>query len=194
MKFQTEHKLMQRCLELAIAGLGKVHPNPLVGCVIVHNGKIIGEGYHQQFGGPHAEIFALARAGKKSNGATLVTNLEPCVHFGKTPPCIDAIIHSGISKVVIATEDPNPLVKGKGIRRLRDAGIKVHIGVMRREAECLNEKFFKFMKLESPSLVLKLLKHLMAIWPISTANLNGLHPWKHAGKCIVFAVNTMLFW
>lgn len=151
---------MQRCLELASAGLGKVHPNPMVGCVIVRNGHIIGEGSHQQFGGPHAEIFALSRAGKKSKGATLVTNLEPCVHFGKTPPCVDAIIHSRISQVVIATEDPNPLVKGKGIRKLRDAGIQVHIGVMKKEAERLNEKFFKFMKTGTPFVGIKIAQTL----------------------------------
>lgn len=192
---------MQRCLELAIAGLGKVHPNPLVGCVIVHNGKIIGEGYHQQFGGPHAEIFALARAGKKSNGATLVTNLEPCVHFGKTPPCIDAIIHSGISKAVIATEDPNPLVKGKGIRRLRDAGIKVHIGVMRREAECLNEKFFKFMKTGIPFVGIKIAQtldgymadiHGKSKWVTSMEARREVHRLRGEYDAVLVGANTVL--
>ena len=110
---------MQRCLELARKGAGKVNPNPMVGCVIVQNGKIVGEGFHRKFGGPHAEIFALKHAGKKAKGATLYVNLEPCAHFGKTPPCTDAIIQSGISQVVIASKDPNPLVGGKGIRRLR---------------------------------------------------------------------------
>jgi len=156
----SEQALMQRCLDLARNGLGKVSPNPMVGCIIVQNGKITGEGFHRQFGGPHAEIFALLHAGKKAAGATLFVNLEPCVHFGKTPPCVDAIIQSGISKVVIASKDPNSLVNGKGIQRLREAGITVKTGVLRKEAELLNEKFFKFMNTGLPFVGIKLAQTL----------------------------------
>lgn len=151
-----EKELMLRCFELARKGCGNVSPNPLVGCVIVKNGKIIGNGYHKQFGGPHAEIFALLQARNKAKGATLFVNLEPCAHFGKTPPCVDAIIKSGISNVVIASEDPNPLVSGKGIRRLRENGIQVKCGLLRKEALSLNEKFYKFMRTGYPYVGLKL--------------------------------------
>ena len=151
---------MQRCLDLARKGAGKVNPNPMVGCVIVRNGKIAGEGFHEKFGGPHAEIFALERAGNKTKGATMYITLEPCVHFGKTPPCVDAIIHAGISKVVVASKDPNPLVNEKGIRRLREAGIQVNVGVLQKEAELLNEKFFKFMKSGLPFVGIKLAQTL----------------------------------
>jgi diaminohydroxyphosphoribosylaminopyrimidine deaminase / 5-amino-6-(5-phosphoribosylamino)uracil reductase len=152
----NEQSFMQRCLDLARNGMGKVGPNPMVGCVIVQKGKIIGEGFHKQFGGPHAEIFAIVRAGRKAHGAALFVNLEPCAHFGKTPPCSDAIIQSGVSKVVIASKDPNPLVNGKGIRRLCEAGITVKTGVLKKEAEVLNEKFFKFMKTGLPFVGIKL--------------------------------------
>jgi len=151
---------MQRCLELARKGAGMVNPNPMVGCVIVRNGKIVGEGFHKKFGGPHAEIFAMKRAGKKTKGATLYVNLEPCTHFGKTPPCTDAIIQTGISQVVIASKDPNPLVSGKGIRQLRRAGIRVEVGLLQKEAELLNEKFFKFMKTGLPFVGIKLAQTL----------------------------------
>ena len=138
-------RMMQRCLALAKRGAGQVSPNPLVGCVIVRNGRIVGEGWHRRFGGPHAEIFALLRAGPSAKGAVAYVNLEPCAHFGKTPPCVDALIRAGIAKAVIAAADPNPLVHGRGIRRLRNAGIRVDVGCLKTEAESLNEKFFRFM-------------------------------------------------
>jgi len=156
----NEQTFMQRCLGLARNGQGRVSPNPMVGCVIVQNGKVVGEGFHRQFGGPHAEIFAIIHAGRKAHDATLFVNLEPCVHFGKTPPCADAIIQSGISKVVIASKDPNPLVNGKGIKRLREAGIAVKIGVLQKEAVLLNEKFFKFMNTGLPFVGIKLAQTL----------------------------------
>jgi diaminohydroxyphosphoribosylaminopyrimidine deaminase / 5-amino-6-(5-phosphoribosylamino)uracil reductase len=156
MKAFNENIFMQRCLRLALKGAGMVNPNPMVGCIIVRNGKIVGEGFHKKFGGPHAEIFALKHAGKKTKGATLYVSLEPCAHFGKTPPCTDAIIKAGISQVVIASKDPNPLVSGKGIRRLRGAGIQVKVGLLKKEAELLNEKFFKFIKTGLPFVSIKL--------------------------------------
>jgi diaminohydroxyphosphoribosylaminopyrimidine deaminase / 5-amino-6-(5-phosphoribosylamino)uracil reductase len=160
MKAYDEHMTMQRCLKLARKGEGMVNPNPMVGCVIVRNGKIVGEGFHRKFGGPHAEIFALNHAGKKAKGATLYVSLEPCTHFGKTPPCTDAIIQSGISHVVIASKDLNPLVSGKGIRQLRGAGITVKVGLLQKEAEHLNEKFFKFIKTGLPFVGIKLAQTL----------------------------------
>lgn len=144
-----------RCLELAEGGIGFVHPNPLVGCVIVNKGKVVGEGFHSKFGGRHAEIMALKNAGRKARGGTLYVNLEPCSHHGKTPPCTDAIIRSGIRTVVASSRDPNPLVAGRGFRRLRQAGIRVMTGTLRREARELNEKFFKFMETGMPFVGMK---------------------------------------
>jgi diaminohydroxyphosphoribosylaminopyrimidine deaminase/5-amino-6-(5-phosphoribosylamino)uracil reductase len=136
---------MQRCLELAAKGLGHVAPNPMVGCVIVHDGAIISEGYHETFGAPHAEPNAIRQLGdevlKKS---TLYVNLEPCSHYGKTPPCADLIIHKGIRKVVVGSLDPNPLVAGKGIQKLKDAGIEVVHGVLENECRELNKRFLTF--------------------------------------------------
>jgi diaminohydroxyphosphoribosylaminopyrimidine deaminase/5-amino-6-(5-phosphoribosylamino)uracil reductase len=114
---------------------GNTSPNPLVGCVIVKKGKIIAEGYHEKFGGLHAEINALNKAGEKAKGAEMYVSLEPCNHYGKTPPCVDAIIKAGIKKVVVALQDPNPLVNGKGINELKKAGIKVESGLMEEKAK-----------------------------------------------------------
>jgi diaminohydroxyphosphoribosylaminopyrimidine deaminase/5-amino-6-(5-phosphoribosylamino)uracil reductase len=160
MKANNENIIMQRCLRLALKGAGKVNPNPMVGCVIVRNGEIMGEGFHEKYGGPHAEIVALIRAGKKAKGAALYVSLEPCAHFGKTPPCTDAIIQAGISQVVIASKDPNPLVNGQGMQRLRAAGIRVKVGLLQKEAELLNEKFFKFMETGLPFVGIKLAQTL----------------------------------
>jgi diaminohydroxyphosphoribosylaminopyrimidine deaminase/5-amino-6-(5-phosphoribosylamino)uracil reductase len=151
---------MRRCLALAEKGLGLVSPNPMVGCVIVRNGKTIAEGYHRRFGGSHAEVITLRKAGKKARGATLYVNLEPCTHFGKTPPCVDAIIASGIKTVVAAVNDPNPFVLGAGVRQLRKAGVRVRIGIMKKEAEILNEKFFTFMKTGLPFVAVKVAQTL----------------------------------
>lgn len=146
----TAEKYMNRCFELALKGYGFVSPNPLVGCVIVKNGHVVAEGYHKRFGGPHAEVNALSSAGRKARGATLYVNLEPCVHFGKTPPCADTIIEAGISKVIAGSRDPNALVGGKGFEKLKRAGITVHNAILRRQAERLNEKFYSFMKTGLP--------------------------------------------
>lgn len=149
---------MQRCLKLAKRGNGYVSPNPMVGAVIVQKGEKIAEGFHSYYGGPHAEINAIHQALKRKRtlvGATLYVNLEPCFHFGKTPPCVDAIIQNGISRVVIAILDPNPLVAGKSIKKLKRKGVHCSIGVLNREAELLNEKFFKFIKTEKPFVSVK---------------------------------------
>lgn len=149
---------MHRAIQLAKRGEGFVSPNPLVGAVFVKNGRAIAQGYHKKFGGDHAEIAAIKDAGKKRvflTGSTLYINLEPCVHFGKTPPCVSSLIKSGISRAVIAMKDPNPFVCGRGIKFLRKAGIKVVVGCLKKEAEVLNEKFIKWMKSSLPFIAMK---------------------------------------
>lgn len=151
---------MLECLMLAERGAGYVSPNPLVGAVVVKNGKVVGRGYHRRFGGPHAEVYALRHAGKKSRGGTLYVNLEPCCHYGKTPPCTELIIHSGIKRVVLGMRDPNPLVDGKGIRILRSKGIKVDVGVLEAECRKLNEIFVKYVTTGLPFVSLKIAQTL----------------------------------
>jgi len=146
---------MGEALKLAAKGVGWTNPNPMVGAVIVKNGKIIGKGYHKRFGGPHAETEALAVAKEGARGATLYVTLEPCAHFGKTPPCADAVIKAGIKRVVCASVDPNPQVRGRGIAKLKKAGIPVLVGVMEREARVLNEAFFASHEKKRPFVVLK---------------------------------------
>jgi len=138
---------MQAALKLARRGIGSVEPNPAVGAVIVKNSRIIGRGWHKKFGGPHAEINALEdckKLGDSPQGATMYITLEPCCHYGKTPPCTDAIVAAGLAKVVVATIDPSEHANGKGIEKLRDAGIEIKIGVCEKEARLLNAPFFKF--------------------------------------------------
>ncbi len=140
-------KYMQLALKLAAQGIGSVEPNPAVGCVIVKGDKIIGKGWHKKFGGPHAEINALADCKKQGNspeGATMYVTLEPCCHYGKTPPCTDAIISAKPSKVIIAAIDPSTYANGKGIKKLKSAGIDVQVGVCEKETNLLNAPFMKF--------------------------------------------------
>ncbi|EQB63745.1 MAG: hypothetical protein RBG1_1C00001G1324 [candidate division Zixibacteria bacterium RBG-1] len=146
---------MQLALKLAQKGLGKTSPNPMVGTVIVKNGKIIGSGYHRMAGDRHAEVIALQYAGKNSKSATLYVNLEPCCHFGQTPPCTEEIINSGIKKVVCAMIDPNPKVKGKGIEILKKNKIKIEVGLLEEEAKKLNEAYIKYMTTGLPFVILK---------------------------------------
>lgn len=133
---------MERCLRIAALGRGRVNPNPMVGCVIVKDEKIVGLGYHEEFGGPHAEVLALRQAGKRAEGSTVYVNLEPCSHHGKTPPCVSALIEAGVRHVVAASVDPNPMIRGRGFRQLRRVGIRVTTGILSGEAKRLNEKFF----------------------------------------------------
>src|SRR3989344_2010898 len=141
-------KFLKETLKLAKKGLGKVNPNPMVGAVIVKNNKIIGKGYHKKFGYPHAEIEALKNCQQNPKGATLYVNLEPCSHFGKTPPCADAIIKAGIKKVVCCTQDPNPKALGK-------TGIEISFGLLEQEARQLNEAFFTFHEKKRPFIAIK---------------------------------------
>lgn len=147
---------MRLALELANKGEGYTNPNPIVGAVVVKEGKIVGQGYHHEFGGPHAEVYALEEAKEKARDATIYVTLEPCSHYGKTPPCVDRIIQARISRAVIACRDPNPLVNGKGIEKMRASGIEVSEGVLIKEAQRANEIFFKFVKTNTPFVQLKL--------------------------------------
>lgn len=148
---------MQRCLYLAEKGAGNVAPNPMVGCVIVHNGKIIGEGFHEQYGGPHAEVNAIRNVEDENllKQSTLYVSLEPCAHTGKTPPCVDLIIEKNIPYVVVACLDENPLVKGKGIQKLILNGADVKVGVLEKEAQFLNRRFFTSVTKNRPYIILK---------------------------------------
>lgn len=147
----TDISFCQHALNLASKAIGQTSPNPLVGAVIVKDNMIVGEGWHKYSGGNHAEIEAVLNAnGKDLSGSTIYVNLEPCSHFGKTPPCTETIIRQGIKRIVCCTEDPNPVVSGKGILQLRDAGIQVDVGICSREALRLNETFFTFHKLKRP--------------------------------------------
>ena len=146
---------MQQALDLARQGEGHVSPNPLVGCVIVNNGTIVGRGFHQRFGGPHAEVHALRDAGPSARGAVVYVTLEPCSHTGKTPPCADAVIAAGVSRVVAAIRDPNPLVAGQGLARVAAAGIAVTVGVCEEDARKLNEAFIKHITTGRPFVTLK---------------------------------------
>ncbi|WP_436470925.1 bifunctional diaminohydroxyphosphoribosylaminopyrimidine deaminase/5-amino-6-(5-phosphoribosylamino)uracil reductase RibD [Fusobacterium sp. HC1336] len=146
---------MARALELAALGEGAVNPNPLVGAVVVKNNKVIGEGYHKKYGGPHAEVFALEMAGEEARGADIYVTLEPCSHYGKTPPCAKKIIEMGIKRCIVASLDPNPLVSGRGIKMLQEAGIEVITGVMDKEAKELNRVFMKYISEKTSYLFLK---------------------------------------
>jgi len=147
---------MRLALRLAERAAGRTSPNPMVGAVLVRGGKVIATGYHRKAGGPHAEIAALRRAGIKARGATLYLTLEPCSHYGRTPPCVDAVIAAGVKEVVAGMTDPNPLVAGKGFRRLRQAGIRVRSGVLEKESRALNEAFNNFITRRLPFVLLKL--------------------------------------
>lgn len=147
---------MSLCIDLALKGLGQVSPNPLVGAVIVKNGKVLAKGYHHRLGGPHAEIDALQKIKFKAKGATLYCNLEPCFHQGKTPPCVHEVIKSGIKRVVVAHGDPNSLVAGKSLQFLKKAGVQVDVGVLAKEALMLNRAFVTWMSKGRPYVILKM--------------------------------------
>jgi len=196
-----DKKYMQICLELAKKGIGKVSPNPMVGCVIVKNNKIVGQGYHRYFGGAHAEIEALRRAKNKSKNATMYINLEPCVHWGKTPPCVPEIIKAGIKKVVIATKDPNPLVNGKGIRQLKVAGVKCKVETLEEEAKELNRAYIKFITKKMPYVILKSAMTLdgkiatstgESKWITSKEARDYVHRLRSSIDAILVGVNTVL--
>ncbi len=151
----TDRQFLHRAIALARQGEGRVEPNPMVGCVLVKCGRVVGEGFHRRFGGPHAERNALAAAGIRSRGATAYVTLEPCCHHGKTPPCTDALIAAGVARVIAAVRDPNPQVAGKGFQQLRRAGIAVEVGLLHDEAAALLAPFITFQTRRRPYVILK---------------------------------------
>ena len=155
MEENINEKYMRRAIELAKKGAGAVNPNPMVGAVVVKNEEVIGEGYHKFFGGPHAEVYALEDAGKEAEGAAIYVTLEPCSHYGKTPPCAKKIIDMGIKKCFIGSSDPNPKVAGKGVAMLKEAGIEVVENVLKEECDEINQVFFKYIKTKIPYLFVK---------------------------------------
>ena len=152
---EIDNKYMEMALQLAARGRGNTSPNPLVGAVLVKGGQVVGSGYHQAAGAPHAEVVALQEAGPEAAGCTLYVNLEPCCHHGRTPPCVEAILKAGVQKVVVAMTDPNPQVNGKGVKFLQDRGIEVKTGVLAGEARQLNEVFIKYVTSGEPFVLVK---------------------------------------
>jgi diaminohydroxyphosphoribosylaminopyrimidine deaminase/5-amino-6-(5-phosphoribosylamino)uracil reductase len=192
---------MQQALTLAQEGAGYVSPNPLVGCVIVKDGQVVGRGYHQRFGGPHAEAHALQEAGSRAHGATLYVNLEPCSHTGKTPPCADAVVQAGISRVVVALRDPNPLVAGGGLARLQQAGIAITLEVCEAAARQLNEAFLKHVTTQCPFVTLKCAISLdgkiatrtgASRWITGDLARAEVHRLRHATDAILVGIGTVL--
>ena len=192
---------MRRALTLAKMGKGSTSPNPLVGAVIVKAGQVVGEGYHQKAGGPHAEIDALQAAGEAAKGGTLYVNLEPCCHWGRTPPCTDALIQAGIAQVYIAEVDANPKVAGKGIQQLEMAGISVNIGICAAEAAQLNEGHRKYVQTGQPFVILKTAMSLdgkiatatgESRWITSEASRHNVHEIRDEVDAILVGIGTVL--
>jgi diaminohydroxyphosphoribosylaminopyrimidine deaminase/5-amino-6-(5-phosphoribosylamino)uracil reductase len=200
-------KFMRRCLQLASYGSGFVAPNPMVGCVIVFNNQVIGEGYHKYFGGPHAEVNAFARVEQKEllSEATVYVSLEPCSHQGKTPPCTDLLVSYNVKRVVIGCRDSNPVVSGKGIERLKIAGIEVIEGVLEEECRKLNKRFFTFHERRRPYVVLKWAQTLDGFidrvrneekkginWVSSELTKTLVHKWRSEEQSILVGRNTII--
>ncbi len=196
-----DHRHMARALELAERGLYTTHPNPRVGCVLVRDGRVVGEGWHRRAGGPHAEVEALSVAGADARGATVYLTLEPCAHHGRTPPCADALIAAGVARVIAAMEDPNPLVSGKGCARLRAAGIAVVTGLMGTAARALNPGFITRMTRRRPWVRLKVAASLdgaVALasgesrWITGSAARADVQRWRARSGAVVTGIGTVL--
>ncbi|MBR3482265.1 MAG: bifunctional diaminohydroxyphosphoribosylaminopyrimidine deaminase/5-amino-6-(5-phosphoribosylamino)uracil reductase RibD [Neisseriaceae bacterium] len=168
-----DEQMMRQALNLAAKGLYSTSPNPKVGCVIVQNGEIVGQGWHEKKGEPHAEVFALRQAADKAKGAVAYVSLEPCSHFGATPPCAAALINAGIKKVIASSLDPNPLVSGSGVKMLQNAGVEVAIGLLEQESRALNCGFFSLFERGKPFVTLKIAQSLDG----KTALRNGVSQW-----------------
>lgn len=202
----TDEILMNRCIQLARKAMGYVAPNPMVGAVLVHDHKIISEGYHERYGEAHAEVNAIKKIHDKNllKQCVLYVNLEPCSHFGKTPPCADLIIASGIPEVVIGSKDSNPQVGGKGIEKLEKAGVKVRFGVLEKECRELNKRFFTYHEKKRPYVILKWAQTrdgFMDIdrgkgekgiaWITSAPTKSVVHRWRHEESAILVGRNTI---
>ena len=192
---------MKLALELAVKGKGKVSPNPMVGAVIVKDGKIIGHGFHEVYGEAHAEINAFKNTVEDVSGAHMYVTLEPCSHYGKTPPCADKIIEKKISKVVIGSLDPNPLVAGRGVQKLKDAGIEVTVGVLEEQCKKLNEVFMKYIEHKEPFVIMKSAMSLdgkiaapsgESKWITGEKARNAVHQLRNEVSAIMVGVNTVI--
>ncbi len=192
---------MRLAIEIAKKGAGKVNPNPMVGAVIVKDERVIGQGYHKYYGGNHAEVNAFENLSDNPEGATIYVTLEPCSHYGKTPPCVDKIIANKISKVVVGTLDPNPLVEGRGIKALKEAGIEVITGVLEEECKKLNEVFMKYILYKRPFVVLKTAMTLdgkiatesgESKWITSDKSRQEVHKLRNKLSAIMVGVNTVI--
>lgn len=195
---------MQRAMELALLGAGYVSPNPMVGCVIVNNGQIVGEGYHQKYGEPHAEVNAVNSVQdlRLLEGATVYVTLEPCSHHGKTPPCADYLVNFPIKKVVICNQDPNPLVAGKGIAKLRQAGIEVETGVLEEKGKAVNRRFFNWITNKRPYIILKWAEtsdgfiareNYDSKWISNKLSRTFVHKWRTEEDAVLVGTNTVKY-
>jgi len=199
----TDELMMQRALELASFGKGYVSPNPMVGCVIAKEGIVLGEGWHEKYGGPHAEVNAINSIEDKSTleGSTLYVNLEPCSHHGKTPPCADLIIQYPIKRIVISNIDPNPLVAGKGIEKLIAGGKEVEVGILEQYGSELNKRFFSFMEKKRPYIILKWAEttdgyiareNYDSKWISGELSRKLVHKWRTEEDAVMVGTNTAL--
>jgi diaminohydroxyphosphoribosylaminopyrimidine deaminase/5-amino-6-(5-phosphoribosylamino)uracil reductase len=197
---RSDIQYMKLALAFAKRGIGLVEPNPAVGCIIVKDNRIIGKGYHKRFGGPHAEINALRNCKKSPRGATMYVTLEPCCHFGKTPPCTKTIIKSEIRKVVAATKDPTRKVNGKGFKILKKAGIEIKTDVCKKQAQLLNAPFFKFAKTKRPWVIIKwaqssdsfLARNDKRRWITGTKSRKDAQGLRKRVQAILVGINTIL--
>jgi diaminohydroxyphosphoribosylaminopyrimidine deaminase/5-amino-6-(5-phosphoribosylamino)uracil reductase len=205
---KIHEKYIRRCIELAKNGLGTTYPNPMVGSVIVHDGKIIGEGWHKKSGEPHAEVNAVNSVKDKSllNKSTIYVSLEPCSHFGKTPPCCDLIIKNGIPNVVIGTVDPNIKVAGNGIKKLIEARANVTVGILEKECRELNKRFFTFHEKKRPYVILKWAESLdgfiapsknirneqKPVWITNKFSRQLVHKWRSEEQAILVGTSTVI--
>jgi diaminohydroxyphosphoribosylaminopyrimidine deaminase / 5-amino-6-(5-phosphoribosylamino)uracil reductase len=197
----TDQDFMKLAIELAKSAKGQTNPNPIVGAVVVKDGQIVGMGAHLKAGEPHAEVHAIRMAGEKAKGSTVYVTLEPCSHYGKTPPCADLLIDRKVKRVVIATMDPNPLVAGKGIKKLKDAGIQVDVGLLKEEADKLNEVFYHYIQTKTPYVTIKSAASLDgktatvtgdSKWITSEAARMDVHKYRHQHDAILVGVNTII--
>jgi len=201
MALSNDIRFMKQAIKLSKKGYGFVNPNPLVGAVIVKNGKVIGKGYHGYFGGPHAEVSAIKNATEDVKEATIYVTMEPCNHFGKTPPCTNLLIKGKFKRVVIGMTDPNELVNGKGIKKLQDAGIKVDSGILEDDIKTLNEAYIKFITSKLPFCTLKTAMTLDgkistytgdSKWISNENSRKCVHELRHRYAAIMVGVNTVL--
>lgn len=196
-----DHAYMARALQLARYGLYTTHPNPRVGCVLVREGQIVGEGWHERAGQPHAEVFALQAAQERAQGATAYVSLEPCSHYGRTPPCAEALVQAGVSKVIAAMVDPNPLVAGQGLAYLKAAGIETQFGLLALDARALNPGFISVMERQRPFVRIKMAMSLdgrtamasgESVWITGEAARRDVQFWRAQAGAILTGIDTVL--